>query len=151
VTWDKLLEPKCRGGIGFWDMRKFNQELLARQAWQLIQFPDSLCAKVLKAKYYPNADLVDTVFPSNASPTWRSIEYGLELLKRGIVWRVGSGSKIQIWRDLWLPREPSRRITLKKGRARIRWVSQLMVPQEEESGTSDSCIQCYIPMMSKRH
>jgi hypothetical protein len=48
------------------------------------------------------------------------------------VWRVGSGSKIQIWRDLWLPREPSRRITLKKGRARIRWVSQLMVPGRRE-------------------
>jgi hypothetical protein len=36
VAWDKLLEPKCRGGIGFQDMRKFSQTLLARQAWRLI-------------------------------------------------------------------------------------------------------------------
>jgi hypothetical protein len=59
---------------------------------------------LLRAKYFPNGELVDTVFPTNASPTWWSIEYGPELLKKGIVWRVGSGAKIQIWRDSWLPR-----------------------------------------------
>jgi hypothetical protein len=93
--------------MGFWDMRKFNQALLARQAWQLIQFLDSLYATLLRAKYYPNEELVDTIFPSNASPTWRSIEYGLKLLKQRIVWRVGSGAKIQIWHDAWLPRASS--------------------------------------------
>jgi hypothetical protein len=96
VAWNKLLAPECKGGMGFWNMKKFNQALLARRAWQLIQFPDSLCAKLLKAKYYPNAELVNTIYPCNASPTWHSIEYGLELLKLGIVWRVGSCSKIQI-------------------------------------------------------
>jgi hypothetical protein len=111
------------GWHGFLGHEKINLVLLARQAWRLIQFPDSLCAKVLKAKNYPNADLVDMVFSCNASPTWRSIEYGLELLKHGIVWRVESGSKIQIWRDLWLPCAPSRKVSLKRGRAWLCWVS----------------------------
>jgi hypothetical protein len=22
VAWDKLLAPKCKGGMGFWDMKK---------------------------------------------------------------------------------------------------------------------------------
>jgi hypothetical protein len=67
------------------------------------------------------------VFPSEASPTWRTIEHGLKLLKKGIIWRVGDGSKIQIWRGQWVPRSPSLGIKLKKGRTRIHWVSQLMV------------------------
>jgi hypothetical protein len=33
--------PKCMGSTGFWDMRLFNQALLARQAWWLIQYLDS--------------------------------------------------------------------------------------------------------------
>jgi hypothetical protein len=118
--------------MGFRDMKKFNQALLARQAWRLIQFPDSLCARLLKARYYPNRDIVDTVFPSDASPTWKGVERGLELAKKGIVWRIGLGSKVQAWRDLWINREPSRKITMRKGRARIRWVSQLMVPRRQE-------------------
>jgi hypothetical protein len=56
--------------------------------------PDILCVRLLKAKYYPRGELIDFVFPSEASPTWRSIEHGLDLLKKGIIWRVRSGSKI---------------------------------------------------------
>jgi hypothetical protein len=96
IAWDKLLAPKGRGGMGFGDMRLLNNVLLARQAWRLVQFSDSLCAQLLKAKYYPRGELVDTVFPADASPTWRSITYGLELLKEGIIWRIGSGEKVQI-------------------------------------------------------
>jgi hypothetical protein len=80
--------PKCAGGMGFRDMKMFNQALLARHDWRLLQFPESLCARTLKAKYYPRGDLVDTVFPRKASPTWRSIDHGLALLKKGVIWRI---------------------------------------------------------------
>lgn len=66
-----------RGGVGFRDFRLFNQALLARQAWRLISRPDSLCAQVLKARYYPVGKLEDTVFTGNASSSWQAISYGL--------------------------------------------------------------------------
>jgi hypothetical protein len=69
---------------------------------------------------------VDTVFCTDASPTWRGIEHGLDLVKKGIIWRVRSGSKIRIWRDPWVPRPSSLRLTLKKGRSQLKWVYQLM-------------------------
>ena len=43
LSWDKLARPKAHGGIGFRDLRVFNQTLLARQAWRLLTSPDSLC------------------------------------------------------------------------------------------------------------
>jgi hypothetical protein len=109
-----------------------NQALLARQAWRVIQFLESLCARLLRAKYYPHGELIDMVFPGDASPSWHGIEDGMALVKKGIIWRVGASNKIQIWRDSWIPRPPSFKINLKKGRSRIRWVSQLMQPGHRE-------------------
>ena len=114
---EKLIKSKCHGGMGFRDLRIFNQALLARRAWRLLQFPDSLAARILKARYYPNGHLIDAVFFSgNTSPTWRAVEYGLELLKRGIICRVRNGSSIHIWCDQWIPREVSLSVIGKKRR-----------------------------------
>lgn len=98
-AWKDLIQPKSHGGMGFKDMRIFNQALLARQAWRILTVPDSLCARVLKARYFPNGDMLDTVFSGSASVTWQAIVHGLELLKKGIIWRVGNGASIRIWRD----------------------------------------------------
>lgn len=111
IAWKHLTHKKCSGGLGFKYLRIFNQALLARQAWRLIQFPDSLCARLLKAKYFRRGCLVDTVFSSNASYTWQSITYGLELLKQGFIWRIGCGYQVRIWRDPWIPRSHSCRVT----------------------------------------
>jgi len=100
--------------------------MLARQAWGLIQFPDSLCSRLLKAKYFPRGCLIDTTFCSNASTTWQAIMHGLDLLKQGFIWRVGNGSQIRIWRDPWIPREMSLRVISRQGRCRLRWVSELL-------------------------
>lgn len=125
-SWECLTKPKSCGGLGFRDVKLFNQALLARQAWRLITIPESLCARVLKAKYYPNGSLIDTSFGGNASPGWRAIEFGLELLKKGIIWRVGNGKSIRLWRDPWLPRDFSRRPITRKGNCRFKWVSDLI-------------------------
>lgn len=104
MAWDKLVLPKSKGGMGFRDMRAFNQALLAKQAWRLLVAPESLCARLLRAKYYPNGNLLDTVFPSNSSAVWKGIEHGLNLVKKGMIWRVGNGNLIRTWRDPWIPR-----------------------------------------------
>jgi hypothetical protein len=57
--------------------------LLAKQAWRLIDKPDNLCAQLLKAKYFPHGNMLDTVFTGNVSAVWKEIEYGLQLLKEG--------------------------------------------------------------------
>jgi hypothetical protein len=75
MAWDKLARPKFPGGVGFRDLKVFNQALLARQAWRLLQFPDSLCSRLPKAKYYPTSNLLDIAFIQHASPTWKCITW----------------------------------------------------------------------------
>jgi hypothetical protein len=121
MSWDKMTRPKSQGGIGFRDLRVFNQALLA-QAWRLIQEPDSLCARLLRAKYYPNGNLLDTAFVQNTSQSWQGVMHGLELLKTGAIRRIGSGSQVHIWRDSWVPRSDSLKISGMREYSRLRWV-----------------------------
>jgi hypothetical protein len=41
--------------------------------------------------------------------TWHSILKGMELLKEGIIWRVGNGDAVNIWEDPWIPHGSTRR------------------------------------------
>ena len=132
ISWDKFTKSKGDGGLGFRDLKLFNQALLARQAWRLVDRPDALCARVLKAKYFPNGNLMDTTFPCDQSQTWKAIVHGLELLKKGVLWRIGSGEHVRIWRDTWIPRSWSLKPTGKKRSSRLKWVSQLIDPNSME-------------------
>ena len=95
-SWDCLTTPKFMGGMGFRDMKLFNEAMLGRQCWRLMTEPDSLCAKVLKGRYYPKCSFIDSISTRSSSFTWRSLMYGKSLLERGINWRVGNGEEIRI-------------------------------------------------------
>jgi hypothetical protein len=105
--------------------------LLARQCWRLIKKPEILCARLLKSIYFPQGNILDTVFRQDASPSWHGIEHGLELLKEGIIYRVGDGRNIEIWRDNWLPRDYNLKVTPGKTKSKICRVSQLLLPESQ--------------------
>jgi hypothetical protein len=54
--------------------------------------------------------------------------YLKELLRKGVVWRVGTGSNINISSDPWIPRGSTRRFITQKGRNVIDKVSDLIDP-----------------------
>jgi hypothetical protein len=57
--WIDLTLPKSHGGIGFRDVKNFNMAMLGKQGWRLMTKPDSLCARVLKGKYFPQGEFMN--------------------------------------------------------------------------------------------
>ena len=99
-----MVQPKYMGGLGFRDIEIFNLALLARQAWRLLINPNSLCAQILKAVYFPSGDLLRAQVGNNPSKTWRAICDGIEVLKQGLIKRIGDGESTHIWNYNWIPR-----------------------------------------------
>lgn len=77
----KANKVEGKGGLGFRDIHDFNIAILPRQVWLLIEQPHSLCAQLVKAKYYPDCSILDAGQSSNMSYAWRSITYGIDLVK----------------------------------------------------------------------
>ena len=124
LSWEKLTRSKKSGGLGFRDLYLFNQAMLSRQAWRLLTCPETLCAQVLKAKYFPNISMLRCTARDGISYSWRSILRGVELLKEGIIWRIGNGSSVNIWSDPWLPRGHTRKPATPRGHSLLTRVSK---------------------------
>ena len=149
LSWQKMCEPKCEGGLGFKNLKWFNMALLAKQRWHLQMGGDSLVCRVLKAKYFPTGDFVHASIGHNPSYTWRSLISAQSLVIEGMRWRIGNGANIKIWQDKWLPGVSSHRVLslrlflstdmnvtelIDTGTARWKFevIDSLFIPQEAE-------------------
>ena len=58
-NWETLCKPKALGGMGFKDLEKFNEAMLAKQVWRLLVDHSSLFYQVLSVKYFPRGSIFD--------------------------------------------------------------------------------------------
>lgn len=108
VAWQKMCKAKELGGMGFRDIEKFNQSLLAKQAWRIWFNPSSLVARILKHRYFSRTSFMDCGDGSRPSYAWRSILHGRELLSQGLLQKIGDGMNSRVWIDNWIMDSPPR-------------------------------------------
>lgn len=62
--------------------------MLGQQGWRILSSPESLCARDLKGRYFPQGVFWHAEAPRSTSYTWRNILFGRELLKHGVQWAL---------------------------------------------------------------
>jgi hypothetical protein len=103
--------------------------MLAKQGWRLLSKPESLCARVLKGKYYPNSDFMNAKKKRNSSHIWNAILHGREALKGGLIKRPGDGSTIRVWDDPWIPSNYHKKPIVRAQNVEVTMVSELIDDQ----------------------
>ncbi|KAL0293283.1 UNVERIFIED_CONTAM: putative mitochondrial protein [Sesamum radiatum] len=94
MAWRKVCRAKDEGGLGFRNLKAFNQAMLAKQLWRIATRPDSLVSHLFKCKYFPDSDMFSAKIPPHASYAWRSLMESRTLIE------VGSTNSIDSWDDL---------------------------------------------------
>lgn len=116
-----MCSPKCLRSLSFKDLGVFNEPKLRRNAWHLIPAGESLSGRVFSAKYYSKSTFLDSFLGPVGSFSWKSI-WGAKALVKGVLWCVGNGRQINIWRDSRVLNGDSR-----------------FIPGERVSGLEDVC------------
>lgn len=111
--------------MGFRDLHLFNKALLGKQGWRLVTRPDSLCARVLKGRYYHDGEFMGNMRTGHASHTWWAILAGKDVLERGLIRRIGNGASTNIWRDRWIPSHLDARLITPRDGQEVMLVSEL--------------------------
>ncbi|CAN1153486.1 Putative ribonuclease H protein At1g65750, partial [Linum perenne] len=90
------------GGLGFRCFKEFNLSFLAKLAWKIIQQPEALWVRLLKALYFPNEDFITVPKRIRSSWIWSSIMKGRDSLIQGIRRSIGNGRSTWL-NEAWFP------------------------------------------------
>ena len=72
---------------------------------RILQTLESLCARLLKAIYFPNSSILTAEVGTHPSQLWRSISEGRDVLCQGLIRRIGNGPYTRVWSDQWIQRD----------------------------------------------
>lgn len=90
LSWTNMSMSKGAGGLGFRDLHGFNLALLGKHCWNFVNNPDSLVARIFKARYYVDKSLFKASRGGGASFIWSGLWQAKECLKGGFKWVLGN-------------------------------------------------------------
>ncbi|XP_060974752.1 uncharacterized protein LOC133039812 [Cannabis sativa] len=106
-----------------------NQAFLPKWGWNILTGSQSLCCRVLSAKYLKGRDFLKYKYKSSDSWFWKSVVKANSVLKRGACKLVANGENTSIWEDPWIPHSkgfcPK---PIRGGTTNLNRVSDLLLP-----------------------
>jgi hypothetical protein len=105
----------------------------------------SLSARILKAKYFPSTDMLHAEIDSSPSQVWRGVHEGIQVLKQGLVRRIGTGELTDLYNDNWLPRDGRLRPMACLARDPPRLVAEL-IDSSSATWNRETLRECFLPM-----
>ncbi|KAM2637494.1 hypothetical protein EV1_021984 [Malus domestica] len=106
--WSMVCKPKSKGGLGIKRACVMNQALLAKLGWRIHAKDSGLWSQIYQAKYLKGYSILDPKIHerTECSYSWKGILYGVNLLKKGMTWRIGNGESVKFWKDSWVLNVP---------------------------------------------
>lgn len=101
VKWKMVCSPKENGGLGLKDLRRWNDVLLSKHVWNIVNNKKSLWVKWVYKFYLKERNFWDIQVKKNFCWTWKRILIAGNIVRPHIVSCIGSGENTSLWHDWW--------------------------------------------------
>ncbi|KAJ4775464.1 RNA-directed DNA polymerase (reverse transcriptase)-related family protein [Rhynchospora pubera] len=101
ISWKKLQIPLDKGGLGIKDLELFNQALMLKWVWLLVDNRKSVWKEIIKDKYYTNKGFWGTINVRGSSLFWKNIQQLKHHFKDHIYWKIGNGETVNLRGEPW--------------------------------------------------
>ncbi|GJV81326.1 RNA-directed DNA polymerase, eukaryota, reverse transcriptase zinc-binding domain protein [Tanacetum coccineum] len=93
--------PKDQGGLGIKSLKKWNDVLLVKQLWKIIEGKESLWVKWVNVVKLKGKSIWDIEENYNDSCGWKKLLELRNKIKQHVYYYIGDGSKVSMWFDKW--------------------------------------------------
>ena len=103
VKWDLICSPYTNGGLAIKNLRLFNEALLGKWLWRYGVEREALWRQVIREKYgsMEGGWMSTHNRGSHGVGLWKYIRAGWDKFARFVKFKVGDGSRIRLWEDVW--------------------------------------------------
>lgn len=108
LSWDLVCLPREWGRLGLRRIRDMNASLLTKWLWRLISNENSLWKKIIRAKYGTDARgrFTNKKLSTHGCSVWKGIEIHKGFVEDNMSFKLGAGTEISFWNDIWCDKRP---------------------------------------------
>ncbi|GJY24734.1 RNA-directed DNA polymerase, eukaryota, reverse transcriptase zinc-binding domain protein [Tanacetum coccineum] len=101
VAWKQVCLPKEQGGLGIKSLKKWNEVLLIKQLWKIIEGKESLWVKWVNVVKLKGSSIWDIEAKYNDSCGWKKLLELRNRIKAHVFYSIGDGRNVSMWFDKW--------------------------------------------------
>ncbi|GJT20143.1 RNA-directed DNA polymerase, eukaryota, reverse transcriptase zinc-binding domain protein [Tanacetum coccineum] len=101
VAWKIVCRPKEHGGLGLKPLKQWNETLLIRHFWKIIENKDSLWAKWVNVVRLKGKSIWDVVADKSDSWGWKTMLKTRDTVRKHVWYKVGNGKSTSVLYDKW--------------------------------------------------
>ncbi|XP_052623926.1 uncharacterized protein LOC128134194 [Lactuca sativa] len=103
VKWSDVCKPKINGGLGIKNLRLWNDALLSKHVWNLINNKNSLWVQWMRENYIGKRNFWDIWKKKSMNWTWKRFLELRKIIRPHVVSCIGNGGNTSLWHDWWHP------------------------------------------------
>ncbi|GJU23245.1 RNA-directed DNA polymerase, eukaryota, reverse transcriptase zinc-binding domain protein [Tanacetum coccineum] len=106
VAWKDICMPKCQGGLGLKSLQTWNQALMTKHLWNILDNKNSIWVRWVNMYWLKGHSIWSCVSNKQISWCWKEVLSLRDNIRQYVKTKIGDGKTCNVWFDVWHEKWP---------------------------------------------